>query len=364
MKCKIKNLLNFKNVLFWVEALSVTACMAAGILFLTDPVIKANKDTENDILVYGDTVKDGTGSGDTHIGGDVEAEKDKTSQPAENESAENETVINGFDSTVDFKDNTGNLSTETVEKIKADYLNSDESYKGNAALNVVINTYYGTLSDGSMLLDICIPKGYPKDLTYDIEFSFVEDYAYLLEGKNHPNQNLQLYKNSEFYDIKAAYENNVITKNTLDEIFTKYPHLNICNQYINEKDNIDNISYAEIIKIKYFHNINILNFDNGIVDYRDKYGISEVSNFYISEVNAFKPGYKGVFIKSTKQTENITEDLGDFKYTHNLEDEFYLVGTDGNGGFICYSLKSAYESKIITDAELEQFFNDYPGYKG
>ena len=256
------------------------------------------------------------------------------------------------------------MSAEEVKKIKTDYIKSDERYKNLHYTSVVINEYYGTLSDGSLLLDICIPRGYPDVVDDNIWFNVVDNYAYLLESINHPNQNLQLYKNSEFYDIKAAYENNVITKNILDEIFTKYPHLNICNQYINEKDNIDNISYAEIIKIKYFHNINVLNFDNGIVDYRDKYGISEVSNFYISEVNAFKAGYKGVFIKSTKQTENITEDLGDFKYTHNLEDEFYLVKTDGNGGFICYSLKSAYESKIITDAELKQFFNDYPDYKG
>ena len=271
-------------------------------------------------------------------------------------------------------DDIGNLSLETAEKIKIDYLNSSESYKDIHPINISINKYYGTLSDGSLLLDICIPRGYPTVVVDNIWFNVVDNYAYLLESINHPNQNLLLYKNSEFYDIKDAYEKNIITKKVVDEIFKKNPQLNICNDYLNPKDNAGGLNISEIIYMKYYYRKTLFGSHNGELSYRDKYGIPQVKDFYISKYyKTFKSGYRGYFIKQSKVSDNMSETVGIYKYKHIAGDNLLLIAENPNAmtsqsfataKYNCYNLKSAYENKIITDTELELFFKNFPEYLG
>ena len=361
---------NYKKPLFWIIPAAVLVCAAAAVIAVTNPFEKAEGEPKKDMQSQEVTVEeDGASKDDVTV--IKETNKEETPQLTEDSQP---VGSQGTGIILHGPDKTGGLSAEEVKKIKTDYIKSDERYKNLHYTSVVINEYYGTLSDGSLLLDICIPRGYPDVVDDNIWFNVVDNYAYLLESINHPNHNLQLYKNFRFYDIKAAYEQNVITKKVVDEIFNKNPQLNICNDYLNPKDNAGGLSISEIIYMKHFYLETLFDSYRGEVSYRDKYGIPEVKDFYISEYyKTFGSGYKGYFIKQSKVSDNMSETVGIYKYKHIAGDNLLLIAENPNAmtnqsfevaKYNCYNLKSAYENKIITDAELERFFKDFPEYLG
>ena len=154
----------------------------------------------------------------------------------------------------------------------------------------------------------------------------------------------------------TAYENNIITKKVLDEIFTKNPDLNICNQYVNKKDTADNLTLEEIINIKYLHDRHIADFRNESIGYyKDKYGLPEVNEFYTQKCNIkLKNGYRCVNVKQEEPKEDVSEKIGNYTYTHNVGDKFYVLKVENDGEIGFYSLSLAYSNGLISDNELEE----------
>lgn len=98
------------------------------------------------------------------------------------------------------------LDSETEQQIIEDRGWADIPYE-----DITIK-YYGTLSDGSMLI-YTSKKGTMS--TANIVENVIGDYLYVASS---PAALIKVYKNNKFYNIKEAYETDVINDSVLDEI--------------------------------------------------------------------------------------------------------------------------------------------------
>lgn len=122
----------------------------------------------------------------------------------------NEAVI-----TVDDKIKTFDL--ETVTNIKNDYiyyLKSLSIYEDKEfSYSDIAITEYDTLSDGSLLIGICVKQNY-----YFTTSSVNSDDFWLNV------QDINIYKNSLFKGVEEAYRTGLISKEVFDEVAEKYPN--------------------------------------------------------------------------------------------------------------------------------------------
>ena len=89
--------------------------------------------------------------------------------------------------------------------------------------------------------------------------------------------------------------------------------------------------------------------------YSEKYGLPEVNEFYTQKCNIkLKNGYRCVNVKQENPKEDISEKIGNYTYTHNVGDKFYVLKVENDGEIGFYSLSLAYSNGLISDNELEE----------
>lgn len=104
--------------------------------------------------------------------------------------------------------NTQGIEDKELEaKIKEDYVASISS--SNVTVDDISIKYFGTLSDGTMLLDVVGPYAY-LDV---ISASVIGKYLYVQSDSNE----YEVYKDGEFSRLYTEYENGHLTGELLDE---------------------------------------------------------------------------------------------------------------------------------------------------
>ncbi|MGN0491103.1 dockerin type I repeat-containing protein [Ruminococcus sp.] len=109
---------------------------------------------------------------------------------------------------MDKFNNPATLSDESVEnQIKEDYIANVDN---NADIEKMEINYYGTLSDGSMLVFVDC-----KDSSASvIDYTVIGKYVYYIPNAG---RRIVLYNNHEFTDILDAYQNGTLSDELLDE---------------------------------------------------------------------------------------------------------------------------------------------------
>lgn len=109
---------------------------------------------------------------------------------------------------VDKFDNPAILSDESVKnQIKEDYIANVDN---NADIEKMEINYYGTLSDGSMLVFVDCKYYYECVVDYKV----IGKYVYYTPTKD---ETIVLYKNHQFSEIMDAYQNGTLSDDLLDE---------------------------------------------------------------------------------------------------------------------------------------------------
>lgn len=109
---------------------------------------------------------------------------------------------------VDKFNNPAALDDESVEnQIKEDYIANVDN---NADIEKMEINYYGTLSDGSMLVFVDCKAGSASVIDYTV----IGKYVYYIPNAG---RRIVLYKNHEFTDILDAYQNDTLSDELLDE---------------------------------------------------------------------------------------------------------------------------------------------------
>lgn len=88
---------------------------------------------------------------------------------------------------------------------------NEDLYNGSEDIDNLCVTYYGTLNDGSLVLNVSPYGGY-------IQVSF----SHVLGNYNYtygPGEEAYIYKDNNFYFIVDAYESGLINDDTLDELY-------------------------------------------------------------------------------------------------------------------------------------------------
>ncbi|MGN0502514.1 MAG: dockerin type I repeat-containing protein [Ruminococcus sp.] len=105
-------------------------------------------------------------------------------------------------------ENPAALDDESVEnQIKVDYIANVDN---NADIEKMEINYYGTLSDGSMLVFVDCKAGSASVIDYTV----IGKYVYYIPNAG---RRIVLYKNHEFTDILDAYKNGTLSDELLDE---------------------------------------------------------------------------------------------------------------------------------------------------
>lgn len=124
------------------------------------------------------------------------------------------------DEVTDADVNTG-IDPELDRQVKKDAY--ENFYNGRIALDEIVITYAGALSDGSLILNVTWMYGAHLDVTYT---DTIGDYYYVYC----PTDSAYVYRNHDFYNIIYAYDNGLIDDNALAEIceinkeYSKHPY--------------------------------------------------------------------------------------------------------------------------------------------
>lgn len=105
------------------------------------------------------------------------------------------------------------LNPSQEEKVKADLI-AYLDWETELTYDDIKIKYYGTMSDGSMLIDYDIINGYSGPVPAIGFINNIRDYEYV----SGYTDEVFVYKNSKFYTIKDAYNTGVISDKVLDEI--------------------------------------------------------------------------------------------------------------------------------------------------
>ncbi len=145
-------------------------------------------------------------------------------------------------------------------KIKEEYASTFKS--GDVTADELSIRYYGTLSDGTMILNIDGPFGYLQAL----EFSVVGNYVY----SRTDSDQFEVYKDGEFSTIDKEYENGHLTGDLLDETakllcFAKFADRGsmLCGDV--DLDGEINIKDATTIQ-KHIAELDVLNIPSTVLD--------------------------------------------------------------------------------------------------
>ena len=272
--------------------------------------------------------------------------KDKTidSSSTPEETKEPEKIVNE-------NDDIGDLSLETVKKIKKLYLNELIANGDDYAnfKNICISKYYGTLSDGSIIIKLDrLGLYYPAVVTVQPTMVIVNDYLYYAGAEP------SVFKNNKLESLKIAYENGTITTKVLDELFSKNPNLNLSEQYFNKNDNCGSLDKLDVCSIKqsYRYILGISNYKLSDLVIKDYYG-------------NLKDNMEIIVLGIEKSTsKEVTEELGKYKYTHPENQGLYVYrrGTHPYSTSITEIGNVNLYNNQITDKELDEIAKNFPQY--
>ncbi len=253
-------------------------------------------------------------------------------------SDEDEKHLNKFDSL-------GELDTKTAIKIKEDYIKSDTEFKKYKTNEIVIWSYYGTFSDGSISVAIS-----PIDYTFTTAL-INEDIAGYAYNASSSQYYAQFYKNSRFCRIKEAYETGFITKEIVDEYFSKITVLDDedYSDDFNGYDKIGDLDKNIALKIK-------RDFVNSDAKYKKYKALEIVIWKYFGTLSdgsiALTVGPFNTYYSSIIENQVIAGHRYDF--TRKYEVIIYK-----NSRF--YKFKDAYDEGIISKQIVDEIFEIYNG---
>ena len=374
VKDRIINILNYKKPSLWITIISLILVVCIAVCFMTDPVDKTDK-KDNKEKVETVVSKDDDANDTSSEPTSSEENKGTESKPTESEPAESEPdesepqdtsseeedydFLNDFeedDYIITEEDNVGNLSREKVKAIKELYLKSLNSDGGTPIKidKIKILKYYGTLSDGSIAVDIDFNAAGPDVVEILNKVFIIEDYIY------YADLGPMIYKNNKLQNLKTAYENGTISTKIVDEFFSKHSYLDISSTYLNEKDNCAGMEYLDICYAKQSYRYKL---------HKEGLNISDlVINDYYGKINN---NYDVVLLGLKESvSETVTEQIGRYEYTHPENQGIYVYYSSKsnylNSSYFRSSkikdLLSAYKRKLITDEELDKIAKHYPQY--
>ncbi len=103
------------------------------------------------------------------------------------------------------------LDKDVEAKIKDDYIKTLDTNENNITPDMITVDYYGTLSDGSMLVYAeYANQTHPSVMAY----CTLGKYIYVYGG----DEDVKIYKQNSFYSIKELYDSKAINDAQLDEI--------------------------------------------------------------------------------------------------------------------------------------------------
>ena len=244
-------------------------------------------------------------------------------------------------------DNYGDLSLETVKKIKQDYSNQLKDIV-KTELNQISIEYLTTLSDGSIVLKISTehPHG-----SINIVDSIANKYIYEEISDNM----WWLYKDGKFASIKEAYDSGVITEKIVDEFFEKYPQFNSVGKYITEDDFLGELTIEQARVIKKSFNRSVLGKkkNNLYVKYKT-IDYTDVQLTYYGHLSNSVVMVKFKVTKPIEKETTITEEVFGYKYEHLYSDVAMIYSTKEGG--ILMDIGFAYERNYVSKTEVDKFF--------
>jgi len=347
VKNRIKNILNYKKPPLWIiiTAVILSVCLAVG--FLTDPLDKGKTEKKKDTDNITETVT-------------YEIIEEPSSEPTEPLNEENKPVESKpqptiptstpkkSDKYINANDKIGDLSLETVKKIKELYFQRIKSeYRDITIERIYIAVNFGTMSDGSVIVKLDLSgMSYPAVLTVQPAMIVLDDYLY------HAGLAPNVFKNNKLESLGDAYNNGTISKKVLDEFFTIYHTYDLSKKYFHKKDNCDEIDKLDICRIKQSYNV---------------YAKTELSKIIIEDYYGnLKDNIEIVVMRIDNSTSKlVTEEIGDFEYTHPENQGLYVYYNHDRAfsyGSSVTDLKNAYSDNKITDAELAEIFSAYPQF--
>ena len=191
--------------------------------------------------------------------------------------------------------------------------------------------YYGTLSDGSMLI-YTSKKGTMS--TANIVENVIGDYLYVASS---PAALIKVYKNNKFYNIKEAYETDVINDSVLDEIaqILKFERIGCTTELDNETEFEIKREYMDYLK----YDLHIIDEDVPLVDIIvEYYGTTSNQNMLVK----CSSKYMEYPVTTTEEI------IGKYIYTYTGNHVLLYIG------FSLREIKTEYETGRITDAELDE----------
>ncbi len=217
-------------------------------------------------------------------------------------------------------------SAEIETQIKKDA--SEHLYNGDISVDDIMVTVFGTLSDGSMLVNVCRYSSH-YTVTY---MCTLGDYVYSYQ----PGDKVYLYKNNMFYFVVDAYYDGIINDSMLKEISK------LSEESLNNSPNS-----------KYFHLCPLENSEGQIIKDVSEYfhdGKVSIDDIVVIVFGTLSDG--SVLINEAYgDSPDVTFEhtLGNYKYVYNAGEEVYLY-KNNTFRFIV----DAYNDGMLSDSMLKE----------
>ncbi len=318
LKSRIKNILNYKKAPFWVIVLSVTVCVVLAVCFLTDPIEKNDEKKQ-------DVVSDISDSTETVISEEVSSIR-KTASSMLPSTSISEPVK---------KEEPAENKGPVDQIIKKLYMESFKDAKPDE--DDVYVSIYKTFSDGSVGAYIDT-YGLYNSSQYVISDKGVDTVIAGHKYKDNSRYDVfYIYKNGKLAHFPEAYSSGLISEKIVDEFFQS-------RQQFNENVELNGLSEKTARKI--------------INDYTDGYE-QDFCDIILKYKGTLSDSSILVFIDRINAVHAAVM-VDDY-----IADEYYYTYSSGrdwtvykNGQF--RSIKSAYDTGLISKATLDELFNKYP----
>lgn len=234
-----------------------------------------------------------------------------------------------------FAQITQQLDEVTLQQIKEDlvaYLDFKEATVDNVTIN-----YYGTLSDGSIMLTYSAPG---LSTTTAVETFPLGDYIYT--AATAANE-ITIYKDHTFTMLEIAYNSGMLNDKLVEEIAQSQS----LKKFVTESEKSLGLSNKDLFHLKQSVGTHI----NSLADW----SISGITVFN-TQINSYSKlddkntlvGYS-INLDNKKLSDKVTYNIGKYTYTTTLGDSVML---QNNTEYAIYTIKEAYDKKIISDSQL------------
>lgn len=221
-------------------------------------------------------------------------------------------------------------------------------YKGiiDVELDDIVITYFGALSDGSLILNYSYIGAGSPDVTYT---ETIGDYYYIF----YSGDLAYVYRDHNFYNIFRAYDEGVIDDNSLAELceiskeYSKHPYN---YRYFNfyPKTGESGLDYLVESNIKFDAYQNL---------YGNEYAPDESLDLSVYTVTHFGTLSNGSLIVNVDEKVAVhpdvtyTENIGGYSYTYKEGQKAYIYKDKQ-----FYSIADSYNSGMIDDVVLDELY--------